>query len=112
MSPEVLVQQAIHRGLRIQVAGSNLAVSPKGHCPKEFAEVLRRNKQQLINFLSATDSGLSPDCVPWLHVARQVLCGEFKDADSSTVESVCIGLRGISHPLCQAALKQIKPSTQ
>jgi hypothetical protein len=49
------------------------------------------------------------DGAAWLHVARQILAGEFVGADRSTVESLTIGLRGIRHPLCRQALAQLNP---
>jgi hypothetical protein len=53
-------------------------------------------------------SELAPDCLPWLHVAKQVLAGEFHGADKSMRQSLVIGLRSIRHPDCQAALARIK----
>jgi hypothetical protein len=47
---------------------------------------------------------LPPDCLPWLHVARQVLAGEFDGGDRSTRESIKIGLCSVPHPLCRRAL--------
>lgn len=44
----------------------------------------------------------------WLHVARQILAGEFENCDRSTSESLAIGLRSISHPICQQALARLK----
>lgn len=43
----------------------------------------------------------------WLHIARQVLAGEF-DGDRTAVESLTIGLRSIRHPLCQQALARLQ----
>jgi hypothetical protein len=44
----------------------------------------------------------------WLTVARQVVVGEFVGADSSTVESVFIGLRHLAwHPTAHAALRRL-----
>jgi|GEM_PF-1386284 hypothetical protein len=58
--------------------------------------------------LEGQAAGLAPDCAPWLHVAKQILAGEFVGADSSTVASLTIGLRSITHPLCQQALCWLK----
>ncbi|HWN95651.1 MAG TPA: hypothetical protein VNT99_11505, partial [Methylomirabilota bacterium] len=63
----------------------------------EFERVLRQHKPELIRWLTAS----------WLHVARQILDGEFVGADRSTRESLTIGLRSIAHPLCRRALGQI-----
>jgi len=53
-------------------------------------------------------SGLPPDCVPWLHVASQVLASEFDRCDHSTRESLTLGFRSISHPLCRRALARLQ----
>ena len=51
---------------------------------------------------------LPPDQAPWLHVARQVLAGEFDEADKSTIQSLVIGLRSIQHPDCRRATDRLK----
>lgn len=43
----------------------------------------------------------------WLHIARQILAGEFYGCDRSTHESLTIGLRSIRHPDCQRALERL-----
>ena len=50
---------------------------------------------------------LPPDQAAWLPVARQILAGEFENADRSTVQSLAIGLRSIGHPLCRRALERL-----
>jgi hypothetical protein len=80
---------------------------PKGACPPEFANVLRQHKPELLAWLEAGRWNLPLDCAPWLHIAKQVLAGEFDSADGSTRESITIGLRSIGHPLCQDAVKHI-----
>lgn len=48
---------------------------------------------------------LTPDQTPWVHVARQVLAGEFGlGMTDSMRKSLTIGLRSIPHPLCRQAL--------
>ena len=74
--------------------------------------MLRRHKAELLALLEAKAHSLAPDCAPWLHVAKQVLAGEFAGADKSTVESLTIGLRGISHPLCKQALARLPKNPQ
>ena len=49
-------------------------------------------------------ASLPPGCLPWIHVAAQVLAGEFDGADKSTVQSLAIGLHRIPHPQCRKAL--------
>lgn len=96
------------RGLRLEQRGDKLLVTPARLCPSEFAEVLRRHKRGLLDLLEAKSANLAPDCAPWLHVARQVLAGEFDGADRWTLESLAIGLRGIQHPQCEKALARLR----
>jgi len=103
-----LYQHAIRLGLRLEPRGDKLAVFPASRCPPDFAAVLRQHKGALLDLLEAESANLTPDCAPWLHIARQVLCGEFDGADRSTVASLSIGLRGIRHPRCRQALRQLK----
>lgn len=57
---------------------------------------------------SETAPTLPPDCLPWLHVARQILAGEFDGCDRSTAESLRIGLHRIPHPRCREALARLQ----
>ena len=103
-----LCQRAVRLGLRLEPRGDKLAVIPAKRCPPDFAAELRQHKGELLDFLEGQAAGLAPDCAPWLHVARQILAGEFDGADNSTIGSLTIGLRGIRHPLCQQALVRLK----
>jgi len=80
--------------------------------PQEFLSELKQHKRVLLDWLEARTCNLPPDCLPWLHIARQILAGEFDGADNSTVESLTIGVRGIRHPLCQQALARLKLLTR
>lgn len=81
---------------------------PKGKCPPDFRDILREHKRELLDWLETRTIQLAPDQLPWLHISRQILAGEFDGADSSTVASVTIGLRSILHPLCQRALERLR----
>jgi hypothetical protein len=70
-------------------------------------DLLREHKAEILDLLQARAAGLAPDCAPWLHIARQVLAGEFEGADASTREAVFIGLRGVPHPACKQALERL-----
>jgi hypothetical protein len=108
MNPTLeLFHHAARLGLRLQPRGDKLAVSPADRCPPEFADMLRQHKRELLDWLEAKAHNLTPDCAPWLHIARQVLDGEFDAADPSTAESVTVGLRRIAHPLCERALARL-----
>ena len=108
MTPHDVYLEAQKRGLRIAAAGDKLAVMPKGKCSPDFADTLRAHKVELLSWLEGRSEGLSADCAPWLHIARQILAGEFDDADNSTVQSLTIGVRSIMHPTCQQALIRLK----
>lgn len=108
MTAMELCHEATRRGLRLEPAGDKLAVIPAKRCPPEFADVLRQHKNEILSLLEGQSAGLTPDELPWLHVARQVLAGEWDGADGSTRESVIIGLRSIRHPLCERALARLK----
>lgn len=62
-----------------------------------------------VRALSADYQLLQPGAAEWLPVARRVLNGDYDDADSSTLESVTIGLRSINNPLCAEAVKKLWP---
>jgi hypothetical protein len=109
MNPPVqLFDRAAALGLRLERRGDKLAVIPGNRVPPDFADALRQHKREILSLLEGQAAGLAPDCAPWLHVAKQVLAGEFVDCDGSTRESLTIGLRSIPHPLCVRALAWLK----
>ena len=110
MNPTVeLYQRAGRLGLRLEARGDKLAVIPAKRCPPDFADTLRQHKQEILSLLEGQAVGLAPDCAPWLHVARQVIEGEFDPVlDDSVRGSLVIGLRSVPHPLCQRALARLK----
>lgn len=104
-----LYQRAVSLGLKLEPRGGDkLAVIPGNRCPPDFADMLRQHKREILSLLESQAAGLTPDCAPWLHVAKQVLAGEFVRCDSSTRESLTIGLRSIPHPLCVRALARLR----
>jgi hypothetical protein len=107
MTAHEIYLEATRRGLRLEREGDKLAVTPAKQCPPDFADVLRQHKGELLNWLEARAAGLAPDCAPWLHVARQILAGEFDGCDNSTRESLTIGLRSIAHPLARRSLGKL-----
>lgn len=108
MTAQELYLEARKRGLRLEPRGDRLAVIPAKLVAPAFANVLREHKRQLLDWLETRTIQLTLDQVPWLHIARQVLAGEFDGADGSTTESLTIGLQSIAHPLCQQALRRLK----
>src|SRR5262249_31421833 len=110
MTPQQVYLEARRRGLRLEPAGDKLAVYPKGKCPPDFADVLRQHKCKLLVWLEARAANLTPDCAPWLNIAKQVLAGEFDGCDSSMRKSLSIGLGAVTHPVCRRALERLRSS--
>jgi hypothetical protein len=109
---QVILSRAHKLGLRLDVEGDRIAISPAHQCPPDLLKDFREHKIAVMAILAEGQAaGLTSDCVPWLHVARQVLDGEFDGADRSTRESLAIGLRSIRHPQCGRALTRLNPPT-
>ena len=134
-SPLELFRRAHELGLRLEPAGDRLNVFG-GYCPPDFAEELRQHKAELLAWLNGGSDYWRDRPTPelhlpddfhrtfpatrrapvrrndtrtaWIHVARQVLAGEFIGADASTRQSLIIGLRGTEHPLCLEALSRLE----
>ena len=108
MTATKLFQEAKRLGLRLETRDDKLVVIPANRCPPNFADVLRQHKGELLVWLKTEASGLAPDEIPWLHVAWQILAGEFDGLmDNSVRDSLGIGLRSIAHPLCVRALARL-----
>src|SRR5207302_4864033 len=83
-------------GGHLEPAGDKLRVVLPADCSPDLKRAIRQHKRELLDWLETrTVSCLTSDCIPWLHVARQILEGEFDGCDSSTRESLCIGLRAV-----------------
>ena len=74
-------------GGRLEPAGDKLRVLLPADCSPALKDVIRQHKGELLYLLEDQAAGLAPDCAPWLHVARQVLAGEFDGADNSTSQA-------------------------
>jgi len=99
MTATKLINQCKQLGIRLEPSGSALQVKGAQKASPELIEELRRHKLEIIATLESKRKG------SWLHVAWQVLCGEFTGCDSSTRKNLTIGLRSINHPRCREALK-------
>jgi len=106
-----LYRRAQSLGLSLETDGYDLLIRPGGRCPPNFAAELKRHKDELVIWLDAKAAILPPDCWPWLHIAKQVLDGEFEKADRSLVDCLRIGLRNINHPLCHEALERLNKAS-
>jgi hypothetical protein len=81
-----------------------MLVHRQGIVVASAAGQVRQHKHELLNWLEGRVAGLTPD---WLHIARQVLAGEFDGCDNSTRESLIIGLRSMAHPLARRSLEKL-----
>ena len=106
-SPGEIMHAVAQAGGRLEPAGDKLRVLLPADCSAALKDVIRQHKRELLDWLEARATGLTPDCAPWLYVARQILEGEFVGCDSSTRESLKIGLRNIPHPACRQALSRL-----
>ncbi len=106
--PEAIVSRARNLGLTLCVEGERIAIAPARLCPPDLLAKFREHKPAVMALLEGESAGLRPDEIPWMHIARQIVEGEFDGAVGSTRESLTIGLRGINHPLCRRALEWLK----
>jgi len=103
-----ILDRAHRAGLRLWSEGERINIAPARLCSSELLAQIRAAKPQLLILLEAKAANIPHDCTPWLHVARQVLAGEFEGADRSTVASLTYGLRRVPHPLCRQALARLQ----
>lgn len=107
---EQLLEECTRAGIELRLDGTT--VRWRGPRPSpDLLDRLRQNKPAVVSLLQARRHGLTPDQVPWVYVAQQVLAGEFAGAGRSLRESITIGLRSIPHPLCRQALDAIGTRT-
>jgi len=109
-TPVEILLAVNHEGGRLEPAGDKLRMLLPADCAPELRDDIRQHKGELRDLLEGRASHIPPDCVPWLHIARQVLQGEFDAADRSMNESLAIGLRSINHPLCRRAHERVRTS--
>lgn len=107
MTPRKICEEATRRGIRLEACAGILRIISIEPCPADFVDVLRQHKSEILSWLEARMSGMRADERPWLHIARQILAGEFDGAGRSTRESLCIGLGSIAHHDCRQALERL-----
>ena len=103
-----VLSQARAAGLRLWRDGDQIAIAPARLCPPDLVAQIREAKPAILDLLEAEAAHLSLDQQPWLHVAKQVLAGEFDGGLRSEVESVLFGVRTIQHPVCQRARHRLE----
>ncbi len=108
MNPPDLLRTCRRIGLALKPHGDRLGVHPAHRASPELLAQLRTHKAALLLLLEAESARLPHDCAPWLHVARQVLGGEFDPGDRCLLQSLFIGLRNIPHPACQQARARLE----
>jgi len=103
-----IVQRCRGLGLRLWADNGQIAIKPARLTSPGLLEEIRRCKPQVLDLLEAEAANLAPDCIPWLHVARQIMTGEFDAGDHSLLVSLLIGLRSIPHPTCISAKARLE----
>ena len=111
-TPDDILLAVKNAGGRLEPAGDKLRALLPADCSPELKAAIRQHKDEILDLFEARSVNMPPGCAPWLHVARQVLAGEFDGADKSTVESVTTGLRRIRHPRCREALTRLPKNPQ
>lgn len=108
--PAILLDKCRRLGLELWADGDRIGIAPKRSIPPGLLEDIRSAKPILLPLIrEGQERRLPADVIPWLHIAKQVLQGEFAaHLDNSHRESLVIGLRNIGHPLCRRALEQLK----
>jgi hypothetical protein len=105
---EMIIRRARDLSLRLRIDGDRIEV--KGRCPSDLLEQMRLHKPALMAFLEAEAAHhqVTPDRAPWIHVAVQIIFGEFDGCDRSTHEALIIGLRSVDHILAKRALQRLR----
>lgn len=104
MTAQKLIVECNQRGITLEPRGHLLNVTPAQATTPELVKQLRRHKPEIIAILQSKRNA-------WLHVAYQVLCGEFDGCDNSTCKKLTAGLLGVRHLRCQDALKYLNKLT-
>jgi hypothetical protein len=111
--PAGILSRCRRLGLKVWAEGDRIGIAPKESIPPGLLDEIRAAKPVLLPLVRDGEANrLTPDQVPWLHVAKQVHAGEFDDCDRSTCESLILGLRSIPHPICRQALAKIRECLQ
>jgi hypothetical protein len=107
-SPASILDRCRRHGLQIWAEGDRIGIAPKENIPPGLLDEIRAAKPILLPLVrEGVAHQLSADQVPWLHVARQILEGEFNGSSGSTCASLWIGLRSLSHPTARIALRKL-----
>jgi len=100
-----IISEASRLGVGIALAPDDyLEVFPAAKVPRDFLAAVRARKTELRAFLAAR--------APWLHVAKQILLGEFNGCDGSTRQKLADGLHSVPHPLARRALEILEEASR
>ena len=96
-----LYNLASELGLRLGIRAGALVIVPVAKCPVALREALDEYAPEVLAYLVR-------ERLPVVHLARQILDGEFDDADRSTLEALRATLLPFEHdPFCQSALRWV-----
>jgi hypothetical protein len=80
----------------------------KRELPKSIADKIESELDQ-IKCIVVGESALLPEERPWVHVAFQVLCGEFRNCKEAEAERLWRQLDRLPHLLCMVAVDYLFP---
>lgn len=108
-SPSAILDRCRRHGLKVWAEGYRIGIAPKQRIPSDLLDEIRAAKSILLPLMREGEAlRLTPDQLPWLHVAAQVLAGEFDGGmTASRRQSLVIGLRSIPHHLCIQAFARL-----
>jgi len=101
MNAKYLVSECRKRLICLRkISGERLCVEPLDLCP-DLVPFFETNVEEILQILDAESSGA-------IHIAKQVIIGEFDGADEKTRAKLSNELRKANHPLCRQALAKLQ----
>ena len=104
MTPSHLIHECRRRGAILRRDGYALEIQRPSLLTPALIEQVKVHKPAVLAILDAEAGVRSPDESPLIHLAQQVVSGEFVGASAVLTESITITLRASRHPQCVRAL--------
>ena len=99
---QVLFSQARDLGLEFRLREHRLVIAPGWRCPPAFIAKVREHRNEIVQQLLE-----ERDRSAVVHLARQIVEGEFQGADANTCNVIAEALRRSTNPLCSAAMRKL-----
>ena len=100
-----LIHECRRRGAILRRDGYALEIERPSYLPAGLIEELKARKPDILALLDSEAGATPPNETPLVHLATQVVSGEFVGASPAMLESVAVSLRASRHPLCARALR-------